>query len=105
MAKLTYPCCSRHVQPNIECCCVAKASLSQREHQLVSTILEDTVSLVLHRALSLAGVWLLCVHLIGDRVIKVQLRRKLITLTRRRIGANLKVDVDRSALVPAGIDG
>ena len=43
-------------------------------------------------------------NLICEGVVKVKLRRELVSLLGLRIGADLEVDVNGPALVPAGVD-
>lgn len=71
---------------------------------MFTTTSKDAVSVILLGALPLGGIWRLCVDLLGEGIVEVKLRRKLITPLGRRIGANLEVNVDRSAGVPTGID-
>ena len=76
----------------------------QRWNQLLSSLAEDEILVVSRATVSLAVVWGLLVNLVGDGFIKVKLRNEFMGAPGRGIGANFEVDVNRSALVPAGID-
>src|SRR5215218_4476840 len=83
---------------------VALPVLGQRKQQLVPAALEDAVFAVQLVALSLFGVRSLRVDLVCERIVEVELRRELVTLFGFGAAADLEVDVDGPALVPAGID-
>ena len=71
---------------------------------MLTTMSKDAISLVPLSALSFSCIGGLRVNLICEGIVEVKLRRKLIVTQGRRIGANLEVDVNRSAWVPIRVN-
>src|SRR5262245_42091598 len=83
----------RHLQREIERRRVSGAIRSHGEQELRATLAIDTVAGVANRALALGRVRLLRVHLVGERVVEVELRGELEPRRRVRCGADLEVHV------------
>ena len=75
------------------------------QHELIAALTEDEILAVsyspwAHRSIGMTGV-----HVIGQSIGKVYLRRELNTSASHRCRANLKVDMHGSNGIPARIDG
>lgn len=77
----------------------------QVEQQLFTAVHKDGICRVACIALTLAGVWLQRVDLIGQRVIEEELRCELVVLPVSGPGADGEVDVYGPARIPARVDG
>src|SRR6185437_10731012 len=57
---------SAHLKSDIECAGIASARLYELEHQLISSLPEQTVPFISWSARSPCGIWLLCIDAIRN---------------------------------------
>src|SRR2546430_620450 len=86
-------------QADIKSARVALPILHKVEHQLVAAVVEDRITIVARVAHAVRRIRSLPMHLVGDGIIKIELRCEIVGSARMREETNLEVDVHGSAAI------
>src|SRR3989454_12695922 len=93
-----------HPKPDIEHSRIALRLLDQRKHQLLAAVLKNAVLPVSQSASPLGSVGGLRVNPVREGVVKIDLRRELITPSGLWTRADLEVDMNSSNRIPTWVD-
>src|SRR5574340_175689 len=97
--------CSGKLQADRERGCIAVGRGRRSQHELIAAATEDAIILIPRVAPALCGIGLIGMDAIRESIVEVHLRRELIASLSLGFGANLDMNVHRSALIPAWVDG
>src|SRR3989454_2843163 len=93
-----------HPKPDIERSRIALRLLDQRKQQLLAAVLKNAVLPVSQSASPLGSVGRLRVNPVREGVVKIDLRRELITPSGLWTRADLEVDMNSSNRIPTWVD-